>query len=84
MRIGVHIVAILLVGALTTADAQTRPVEPPPVPRVTLEGKALSFDFPEVQIGVAEYEEGPTGATVLLSASPSWPQWMCAAAHPAP
>ncbi len=26
---------------------------------------ALEFDFPALQIGVAEYEEGPTGCTVL-------------------
>jgi len=30
----------------------------------------LTFDFPEVQIGVAEYEEGPTGATVLYFPKP--------------
>ena len=69
MRIRVGIVAVLLV-ALTTANAQTRPAEPPPVPRTTFEGRALSFDFPAVEVGVAEYEEGPTGATVLLFRKP--------------
>jgi len=70
MRISVHIIAVLLAGALTTANAQTRPAEPPPVPRTTFEGRALSFDFPAVAVGVAEYEEGPTGATVLLFRKP--------------
>ena len=34
-----------------------------PVPRVDTTGKALRFDFPGMLIGVAEYEEGPTGTT---------------------
>jgi hypothetical protein len=41
-----------------------------PVARVSFDGPALTFDFPAVQIGVAEYEEGPTGATVLLFPKP--------------
>lgn len=35
------------------------------VPQTSLQGSALEFDFPALQIGVAEYEEGPTGATVF-------------------
>ncbi|HZH27396.1 MAG TPA: P1 family peptidase [Azospirillaceae bacterium] len=27
--------------------------------------RSVAFDFPEVEIGIAEYEEGPTGCTVL-------------------
>jgi len=30
----------------------------------------LTFDFPGVKVGVAEYEEGPTGTTVLYFATP--------------
>jgi 6-aminohexanoate-oligomer endohydrolase len=41
-----------------------------PDPHVSFDGPALSFDFPEVQVGVAEYEDGPTGATVLLFPKP--------------
>jgi L-aminopeptidase/D-esterase-like protein len=37
----------------------------PPVPRTSLTGKFLDFDFPAVRIGSAEYDEGPTGATVF-------------------
>jgi L-aminopeptidase/D-esterase-like protein len=36
-----------------------------PIPHVSYDGPALTFDFPNLQIGVAEYEEGPTGTTVL-------------------
>jgi L-aminopeptidase/D-esterase-like protein len=41
-----------------------------PVPHVAYDGPSLSFDFPGVQIGVAEYPEGPTGTTVLLFPKP--------------
>ncbi|MDQ3258284.1 MAG: P1 family peptidase [Acidobacteriota bacterium] len=34
-------------------------------PRTSFEGAQLEFNFPSLQIGVAEYEEGPTGATVF-------------------
>lgn len=36
-----------------------------PVPKIDTTGKAIRFDFPAMQIGVAEYEEGPTGTTVF-------------------
>src|SRR2546429_7016987 len=29
------------------------------------EARALSFEFPGLEIGVAEYDEGPTGCTVF-------------------
>jgi L-aminopeptidase/D-esterase-like protein len=35
------------------------------VPVTTFEGPILEFDFPSLRIGVAEYAEGPTGATVF-------------------
>lgn len=35
------------------------------VPRVKIDGPALHFDFPGMRIGVAEYDEGPTGTTVF-------------------
>jgi L-aminopeptidase/D-esterase-like protein len=43
------------------AAAQT----PTLVPRVEFDGPALTFDFPGLRIGVAEYDEGPTGTTVF-------------------
>ena len=36
-----------------------------PVPRVNPDGPALTFDFLGMRIGVAEYDEGPTGTTVF-------------------
>ena len=35
------------------------------VPRTEFDGPALELDFPGLRIGVAEYEEGPTGCTVF-------------------
>ncbi len=35
------------------------------VPQTEFEGPFFEFDFPSLQIGVAEYEEGPTGCTVF-------------------
>jgi L-aminopeptidase/D-esterase-like protein len=34
-------------------------------PRTSFDGPALEFDFPGLEIGCAEYEEGPTGCTVF-------------------
>lgn len=34
-------------------------------PMTEFNGPALSFDFPGVQVGVAEYDDGPTGCTVI-------------------
>lgn len=36
-----------------------------PVPRTNPGGPALAFDFPGMRIGIAEYDEGPTGTTVF-------------------
>jgi len=38
---------------------------PTPIPSVRTDGPELKFDFPGLLIGVAEYEEGPTGLTVF-------------------
>jgi len=37
----------------------------PLTPSVPLDAPTLAFDFPALQIGVAEYPEGPTGCTVF-------------------
>lgn len=36
-----------------------------PVPLTDVDGPGLTFDFPGLHIGTAEYAEGPTGATVF-------------------
>lgn len=53
------ICVILLTAATLLADS------PAPVPVTTIDGSALTFEFPGLRIGVAEYDEGPTGATVF-------------------
>ncbi len=35
------------------------------VPRTSFTGPVLAFDFPALRVGVAEYDEGPTGCTVF-------------------
>jgi 6-aminohexanoate-oligomer endohydrolase len=35
------------------------------VPRTAFDGPLLQIDFPGLRIGIAEYEEGPTGCTVF-------------------
>src|SRR6266540_3923580 len=35
------------------------------VPRTVFSGPELTFDFPGMRIGIAEYDEGPTGTTVF-------------------
>ena len=35
------------------------------VPRTGFDGRTLAFDFPGLEIGIAEYDEGPTGCTVF-------------------
>jgi 6-aminohexanoate-oligomer endohydrolase len=34
-------------------------------PKTSFDGRELSFDFPGLEVGCAEYDEGPTGCTVL-------------------
>jgi len=36
------------------------------VPRTSFDGPELRFEFPGLEAGVAEYDEGPTGCTVFL------------------
>ncbi len=36
-----------------------------PVPRIPQGARVLDFDFPGLEVGAAEYAEGPTGCTVL-------------------
>lgn len=36
-----------------------------PIPKVYKEGPSLRFEFPAMRVGIAEYDEGPTGTTVF-------------------
>jgi L-aminopeptidase/D-esterase-like protein len=53
---------LVSLAATLTSAGQERVA---PAPHVYDGGPALRFDFPEMQVGVAEYEEGPTGTTVF-------------------
>lgn len=53
--------AFLGVAITTQAIAQNSKL----MPRVEFNGPALTFDFPGLRIGVAEYDDGPTGTTVF-------------------
>jgi L-aminopeptidase/D-esterase-like protein len=46
-------------------DEMTTNSNSTPAPRTSFNGPALELDFPDLHIGVAEYEQGPTGATVF-------------------
>ena len=71
MKKGCVLLVLLVSFALPAAQAvrvaaQTAPKsEASPVPRTAFDGPALEIDFPSLHIGTAEYEEGPTGATVF-------------------
>lgn len=68
MSLRSFVVSTALLGAICAADAAR--AETVPAVHVPVDGPSLAFDFPAVRIGVAEYEEGPTGATVLLFGKP--------------
>lgn len=56
------LVAVVGGAMLASAGAAQTPTL---MPRVEFNGPALTFDFPGMRIGVAEYDEGPTGTTVF-------------------
>jgi hypothetical protein len=62
--------AAMLLPALTCWSAMALAIEEDPnanlTPTGAVDGPVLEVDFPGLQIGVAEYEEGPTGATLFL------------------
>lgn len=57
----------LLVVALSgfVGIAQSTPGQTVPVAKTDKTGPSLKFDFPGMLVGVAEYDEGPTGTTVF-------------------
>ncbi len=60
---------LITLALLPMAAAQAIETYPDPntdlIPVTEFEGPALEFEFPGLLIGVAEYEEGPTGASVF-------------------
>jgi len=67
-RPAIAIAVLIAAPALLAAQAGSKPDRP--VPRPPGDGPALQFDFPGVEIGVVEYDEGPTGATVFRFVKP--------------
>lgn len=59
LKLTVFVAAIFFTAHAIYAQQAT------PVPRVEKTGSALKFDFPDMRVGVAEYDEGPTGTTVF-------------------
>ena len=45
--------------------AQPTSAQNAPIPKTDKTGPSLKFDFPDMRVGVAEYDEGPTGTTVF-------------------
>lgn len=53
-------------GLAIAGPMQAEAASSSPVPRTEFkEESVLEFDFPSMQIGIAEYDEGPTGVTVF-------------------
>lgn len=52
-------VALLCGGVATAADQNGL------VANTAIDGPALTFDWPAIEVGVGSYEEGPTGVTVI-------------------
>lgn len=52
------------------ATPQLGPLEAGAVARTSFSTPALRFEFPGLRVGVAEYDEGPTGATAFLFERP--------------
>lgn len=68
MALLVTIVGVLIAVLPVQAHAQAATEASPRmelVPRTSFTGPELEFDFPGLEIGVAEYEQGPTGTTVF-------------------
>lgn len=56
-----------LVASLVAALAVTSALhaQPNPAPDTSIDGPVLEFEFPGLEIGIAEYNHGPTGTTVF-------------------
>jgi L-aminopeptidase/D-esterase-like protein len=50
-----------VLGGLTATAADQSHL----VPKTTIDGPTLTFDWPAIEVGIASYEEGPTGVTII-------------------
>ena len=63
-KFGARLLVPLFASAIATGVAVAQD-SAPPSPKVYNDGPSLRFDFPEMRVGTAEYDEGPTGTTVF-------------------
>lgn len=56
-------------AALLASPAAVRSDQNALIANTAINGPALSFDWPAIQVGAATYEEGPTGMTVIRFAN---------------
>ncbi len=56
---------LLVVGSACVGNLQSTFAQTAPIPKTDKTGPSLKFDFPDMRVGVAEYDEGPTGTTVF-------------------
>ena len=61
LAVGAGVASTLLVGSTTLARADQASL----VPVASINGPALTFDWPAIEVGVGSYEEGPTGLTII-------------------
>lgn len=59
-RLALGLGPLLLIGAMPLAGQTARVIT-----NENAGGRVLHFDFPAMRVGVAEYDEGPTGTTVF-------------------
>ncbi len=57
--------ALMVVGSVYLGNLQSTSAQTVPIPKTHKSGPSLKFDFPDMRVGVAEYDEGPTGTTVF-------------------
>ncbi len=57
--------ALVICGPGKIVNSQDNASPPDPIPKTHNDGPSLKFDFPAMLVGVAEYDEGPTGTTVF-------------------
>ncbi len=59
-----RMVRLAVVGAILVTQA-ARAAQDGLVPDTAVHGPVLQFDWPDIQVGVGTYEEGPTGLTII-------------------
>jgi hypothetical protein len=58
-------VATAIVVAVLSGNAATEADQDGLVANTAIDGPALTFDWPAIEVGIGSYEEAPTGVTVI-------------------